>query len=235
MIEIIEWTNNNSGFLGLLIFISTLLIGWISGLFKSFIKRPKFKIGVIKEATFGSIIDLDREHQGFPVHKSAFAIYLEITNVGSAPSSIGEIKLGYLLSDFKPKWRTSRVWISETFSKSDFRVEFKNSEIVKAYPFLKQGTLYQPSLDTYLEVGKTANGIVYFEQLEAFGSWMPRLNKDEITTDLKISIKDAFGKTHSMKFKIELKETDYTLKFSPYFAQTQNEYFINKNQEKTSS
>lgn len=236
MNDLIEWTNDNSGFLGLLIFITTILFGWISGIFKSFIKKPKFKIEIIKDATFGSIIDLDREHKGFPVHKSAFAIYLEITNIGSAPSSIGEIKLGYLLSDLRPKWRTSRKWIPETFSKSDFRVEFKDSDIIKAFPFLKQRSIYQTSIDTYLEVGKTANGIVYFEQREAFGSWMPRVNKDGTTADLKIAVKDAFGKTHTKKFRIDIKDADYTLKFSPYFGQTQYEYFINKEDlQKTSS
>ena len=231
MTDIIDWTNKNSGFLGLLIFVLTLLISWISGLFKHIKKRPKFKIRIIENATFGCIIDLNKTHKDLPVNKTAFAIYIEVTNVGNAPSSIGKINLGYLLSDMKPKWRTSRNWIVETFSKSDFRVEFNDSEKARGFPFLKQANEFQGKVDTYLEVGKSANGIVYFEQSEAFGSWMPRLNKDLKTTDLIIKIEDAFGKIHKKKFTIELVDPNYSLKFSPYFGQTQYEYFINKEVE----
>lgn len=226
--EIIEWTNNNSGFLGLLIFILTILISWISGFFKYIKKRPKFKIRIIKNATFGCIIDLDKTHQDLPVNKTAFAIYIEVTNIGNAPSSIGKISLGYLLSDTKPKWRTSRKWIVETISKSDFRVEFNNSDLVRGFPFLKQANEIHGKVDTYLEIGKSANGIVYFEQSEAFGSWMPRKNKDLKTTDLIIKIEDAFGKSHNKKFTIELVDPNYSLKFNPYFGQTQYEYFVKK-------
>jgi hypothetical protein len=230
--EIIEWTNKNSGFLGLMIFIITLTIGWISGLFNYFIKRPKFKLKIIEGATFGCIIDLNRTHKGFPVHKTAFAIYLEILNIGNAPSSIGRISLGYLLSDLRPKWRTSRNWIPETFSKSDFRVEFKDSDIIKGFPFLKQyNVIINYHTDTYLEIGKSANGIVYFEESEAYGSWMPRLNKDLETTDLIIKVEDAFGKIHKKKFTIKLVDPNYTLKINPYFGQTQYEYFIEKENE----
>ena len=229
--DIIDWTNKNSGFLGLLIFFLTILISWISGLFEYIKKRPKFKIEIIENATFGCIIDLNETYKDLPVNKTAFAIYLEVTNIGNAPSSIGKINLGYLLSDMKPKWRTSRNWIAETFSKSDFRIEFKNSNIVRGFPFLKQANELHGKVDTYLEVGKSANGIVYFEQSEAYGSWMPRLNKDLKTTDLVIKIEDAFGKFHKKKFTIELVEPNYSLKFSPYFGQTQKEYFIEKEKE----
>lgn len=226
--DIIDWTNKNSGFLGLLLFVLTLIISWISGLFKFIKKRPKFKIRIIENATFGSIIDLNTTHHDLPVHKTAFAIYIEVTNVGNAPSSIGKINLGYLLSDMKSKWRTSRNWIVETISKSDFKVEFKNSDKVRGFPFLKQANEIQGKVDTYLQVGKSANGIVYFEQSESYGSWMPRLNKDLKTTDLEIKIEDAFGGIHKKKFTLELVDPNYILKFSPYFGQTEKEYFIKK-------
>ncbi|PCH76227.1 MAG: hypothetical protein COB98_06790 [Flavobacteriaceae bacterium] len=232
MKDIIDLANNNSGFLGLLLFVLTLFISWVSGLFKHIKKRPKFKIRIIENATFGCIIDLYRTHKNLPVNKTAFAIYIEVTNIGNAPSSIGKINLGYLLSDMKPKWRTSRKWIVETISKSDFRVEFKGSDKLRVFPFLKQANEFQRNVDTYLEVGKSVSGIVYFEQNEAFGSWMPRLNKDLKTSDLIIKIEDAFGRCHKKKFTIELVDPNYSLKFSPYFGQTQHEYFINKKDNK---
>jgi len=236
MIEYIEfilkWSNENSGFLGLLIFLTTLSLGWITGLFAYFRKRPKFKLRIIEHSTFGCVIDLNRTYQGYPVHKTAFAIYLEVTNIGNAPSSVGAIELGYLLSDFRPKWRTSRVWLNESISKSDFRIEFNDSEFVRVLPFLKQhNEYYKNTVDTYLEIGKIANGIVYFEDFEAWGNRMPRYNKDLKSTDLIIKVKDAFGGVHKKKFKIKLVEPSDTWKFSPYFAQTQHEYF--KKQDNT--
>jgi|SRR5690554_476850 len=135
--EIIDWTNINSGFLGLLLFILTLVISWVSELFKFIRKRPKFKIGIIEKATFGSIIDLDKTHHDLPVYKIVFAIYIEVINVGNVFSFIGKINLGYLLSDMKSKWRTSRNWIIETISKSDFKIRFENSDKVKGFLFLK--------------------------------------------------------------------------------------------------
>ena len=227
--EIVNWTNTNSGFLGLILFIFTILLGWISGLFRYLRKRPKFKIRIIEQSTFGCIIDLNRTYENLPVHKTAFAIYLEVTNIGNAPSSIGKITLGYLLSDLKPKWRTSRNWIHETIAKGDFTVEFHESDLIKVYPFLKQKNgLFDNNTNTFLEIGKSVNGIVYFEESEAYGSFMPRLNNDLKTTDLIIKIKDSFDKTHKKKFTINLVDPDYTLKANPYFGQTQHEYFINK-------
>lgn len=223
--KIIGWTNENSGFLGLLIFIASLIIGWVAGLFKYLRKRPKLNIKVIEEPTFGSIKDLEQEYKGYAVNKTAFAIYLEIANIGNAPSSIGEIRLGYLKRDLRPKWLTSRVWLPETVSKTDFKIKFPNSEFTKVYPFLKQKNYSTNNeTDTYLPVGKSITGIAYFEQPNAYGNYVPRLNKDLKTTDLLIKIKDVFGKSHKKKFTIKMVEPDYTLKFNPYFGQTQFEY-----------
>ena len=227
--DLITWTNQNSGFLGLLIFLTTLLIGWITGFFKFIRKQPKFKIRIIEQATFGCIIDLNRTYNNLPIHKTAVAVYMEVTNVGNAPASIGKIRLGYLLSDLRPKWRTSRNWILETFAKSDFRVKFNDSDVIKGYPFLKQkNENFNNSTDNYLEVGKSVNGIVYFEAPESYGSWMPRLNKDLKSSDLKLEIKDSFGKKHTKRFTVNLVDPNHTLMINPYFGQTQYEYFIEK-------
>ena len=102
--QVIKWTNDNSGFLSLILFLLTFFIAWISGLFRSLTQKPKFKIRVIDSCSFGTTFDLNRQHEGYPVTKTAFAIYLEITNIGNAPSSIGKIKLGYILSDFTPRF-----------------------------------------------------------------------------------------------------------------------------------
>ena len=229
---IIEWLNNNAGFISVLIFIVLILIGWSTGFFKLLKNKPKLRIEIIEHSFFGSIIDLKWTYKNFPVNKTAFAIYLRVTNVGRAASSIGKIKLGYFKSDFSYRIFSKRNWFKEIISKEDFKIEFENSDKIKVYPFLKQHNQYfQNNNDTFLPVGKSMNGMVYFEQDEAYGSWMPRLNNDKETTNLKIIIKDSFNKNHSKKFDLKLVEPNYAFKFNPLFGQTQKEYF--NTEEKT--
>lgn len=223
--------NQNSGFLTATIFVLTLIIGWISGFFIMIRKRPKFKINTIDGATFYSTIYLDKIYQGLPVHKTAFVLYLEITNIGNAPSSIGQIKIGYLPDNKIPSWSTKRNWIYDTILKSQLISLFKDSELVKGYPFLKQKSdMYADATETYLEIGRIVNGIAYFEEHETFGNWTPRLNKDKESTNIKIKIQDAFGRNHIKKINIKKYEPSKALEMSPYFGQTYNEYFIKKDE-----
>lgn len=228
--DLTDWCNQNSGLLTLIIFFSTIIIGWISGFFKVIRKRPNFKIEMIEGMTFGCTIDLNKSYEGLPVHKTAFSIYLRIINIGNAPSSIGDILLGYKRNDFSPSWRQKWNWIRETISKSDFLHSFENSEQVKGFPFLKQKNILFPNdTDLYLEVGKAVNGISYFEEKEAYGSWMPRLNKDQETTDIRLKVFDSFDGIHRKKLRVKMIDPNEALKTNPYFGQTYKEYFIAKN------
>lgn len=224
-----DWCNQNSGLLTLIIFLLTLIIGWISGLFRLIRKRPNFIILVIEGMTFGSTFDLQKTYNGLPVHKTAFSIYLKITNTGNAPSSIGDIFLGYKRNDLSLSWKPKWNWIRETIAKSDFSIGFEDSEQIKGFPFLKQKNIQFPNeIDLYLEVGKIVNGISYFEEQEAYGSWMPKLNKGQETTDIKIKIYDSFGGIHRTKFTIKMIDPNEALKKNPFFGQTYKEYFISK-------
>lgn len=230
--HIADWCNQNSGVLTVLIFLLTIIIGWISGLFNLLRKRPNFIIEIIDGMTFGCTFDLNKTHEGLPVHKTAFSVYLKITNIGNAPSSIGDIYLGYKRNDLSRSWRQKWNWIRETISKSDFLMNFEDSEQVKGFPFLKQrNKFFANDTDLYLEIGKSVNGISYFEEQEAFGSFMPRPNKNQLTTDIKLKVLDSFGKKHLQKLTINIIEPNEALKTNPYFGQTYKEYFITKNPE----
>jgi hypothetical protein len=228
--EIIKWTNDNSGFLSVVIFVLTLVIAWLSGLFQAIRKKPKFKIDLIEHDSFGCIFDLNRTHNGLPVNKTSFAIYLRVTNIGNAPSTIGKIKLGYIKSDLKSLRTASRMknrnWIPETISKDDFNVMFENSDRGKTIPFLKQRNWkYTNNTDTYLQEGKSQNGMVYFEQMESYGSWVPRLSDDGQKANIVIEIKDAYGRKHLKSFDIKMVTPEYAFRYNSYFGQTQIEYF----------
>lgn len=227
MIEkVIFWSNENSGFISIVLFVFTFLIAWISGLFKALRNNAEFKIELIDQCSFCCVFDLNQTYENLPVHKTAFVVYLKITNIGRASSSLGKIKLGYLKSDFTHRLFSKRNWVKELIAKEDFKASFTDSEIIKVYPFLKQrNQLYANDSDTFLQVGKQINGIAYFEENEAFGSWMPRQNENTKTTNVKIVIYDAFGKTHSKNFDLKFIEPSEAFKHNNYFGQTLKEYF----------
>lgn len=227
--QIIKCTNENSGFVSVLLFFITIFIAWLSGFFKFLTNKPNFKIEIIEQCSFCCVFDLNQKFKDLPVHKTAFVIYLKITNIGKAPSSIGKVKLGYYKSDFKKKIFSKRNWLNETMVKEDFQFAFENSEKVKVYPFLKQRSEIMPNVnDTYLLVGKQVNGIIYFEEQEAFGNWMPRQNEDRITTDIKLKIEDMFGRQHKINYKLKFILPELALKYNRFFGQTFKEYFQKK-------
>lgn len=223
--NIIEDANANAGSISVIIFILTILIGWFSGLFKFLKNKPSFKIDVIRKCTFGSIIDLRKTHEGLPVTKTAFVIYLRITNVGRYSSSVGKINLGYYKSDFSKRIFSKRIWLKETICKDDFRFDFENSEMAIALPFLKQHNLTMINCyDTYLSVGKSVSGIVYFEQENSYGSYMPRVNKGDEFSKVKIIVRDSFNRSYTKRLNIPIIDPNEALKYNPLFAQTQEEF-----------
>lgn len=224
VVNFINWSNNNSGFLSIILFIFTFLIGWISGFFKSIIIRPKFKIEGLKQCTFCTIINLNETYQELPVHKTAFVLYLKVSNTGNISSSINKIELGYYKSDFTPKFLSKRRWVRETISKEDFKIELPDSEKIKIYPFLTQKNQLLPKeVDTFLEIGKQISGVAYFEEHEAYGNLMPRIEKNNFV-DVSIKIHDVFGNKFYKNLKIKYVEPKEAYKFNTYFGHTYKEY-----------
>ena len=228
-LDIINWTNDNSGFLSLVLFFLTFILGWLSGFFKSIIIKPKFRIEGLEQCTFCTIIDLNETFEDLPVHKTAFVVYLKVSNIGNISSSINKIVLGYYKSDFKSKFFSRRRWVKETISKEDFKIELPDSEKLKVYPFLTQkNQLLSKDVDTFLEIGKQVTGVSYFEEYEAYGNMMPRLEVNNFV-DIKIKIYDVYGNVFSKKMKIKYIEPTEALRYNSYFGQTYKEYNRKKN------
>lgn len=228
--KIINWLNGNEGFLSLILFIVTIIFGWASGIFKSFTKRPRFKIRIIEKMTFGTVFLTGEQYtppgQGtYDLHKTAFVLYLEITNTGTADSKIGKIHVGYYPDTTKPKWRQKRNWIVESTIISNFALPIANSEKMLAMPHLKQknGPDYS-SLDTFLKVGDSVNGVSYHEQTRGWGNFYPRIAENG-TVELIVKIKDAFGYTYKKKVYVPLINISDALDKNPDFGMT--EYLLN--------
>jgi len=226
MIDIvITWTNNNSGFVGALIFVFTLFFGWISGIFRSLRRRPVFKLRMIPGPTLCSVIATGKKYGDYDIHRTAISIYLGISNIGSAASSIENIEIGFHwhLAPFSWLWLKNKVswfWVKQqTIIMEDFQYDL--GEHIHVYPFLIQGnSLTGKSNDAYLEIGKGINGVIYFEQDDSWGGCFPSPTKDE-KVSIKVAVEDIFGNKHKEVFKIPLVSIEDAREYNPSFGRTQ--------------
>lgn len=222
----VTWLNANTGVLALAIFIATLALGWSSGIFAALMRRPKFSIRVIDGPTFACTYLTGRKHGEFDEHRTGVALYLDITNAGAAPSSIASIEIGYHwhLRPFSKTWLKNNIgwfWIvNQSVALVDFQVAI--GESIKVFPFLTQrNQLSKVEPKTYLRVGESTNGVVYFEQDNSWGGCFPSPSKG--STRIKIRIRDAHGRKHDSKVRIPVVSFEEAQKFNPRFGETHAE------------
>jgi hypothetical protein len=227
--DFIKLSNENEGFISILLFIIALLFGWISGIFRALRRRPRIKIDIIEGPTLCTTFETGREYEGYKTHKTAISLYLNLTNIGNAPSSIGEITIGYRCVLAKFRWlgiRHTIRWLRDAIkwqwlegpivALSDFKRQIGESTLI--YPFLIQATCHtEQRPETYLRVGEKVNGIVYFEQYEAYGVFCPRTK--EGNTKIKVRIRDAFGKLHSSVVSVPVVSLSEAREFCDTFGE----------------
>ena len=161
--------------------------------------------------------------QGYDTHRVSIAIYVQIANAGSAPTSIGDIHVGYtwaLIPFTKMWWRRlfTTHWITnQSIAMRDFQVALGESGDVKVYPFLTQrSTLTGESANTYLEVGEMTNGVIYFEESDAFGACQPRVWGTHAV--MKLRLFDAFGGVHTARIRVPPADIAEARKYNPSFG-----------------
>ena len=209
-----KWLNDNQGVISVTIFIVTVAFGWVSGIFASLRRRPKFQLSNLGGPTFGCRYSVDKRYSEHEAHRIGIALYLRIRNVGSAASSIENISIGY----HWPGRSYSRVWIhNQCVALADFQFMF--GENIKVYPFLTQvNNLLQERQETFLQVGQSTNGVVYFEQDDLLGSDFLAAKDDQIC--VQVVVKDAFGKQHATKLTIPSLSIEDARKYNPLFGKT---------------
>lgn len=215
-----SWCDTHSGVLSLIIFVATLLIGWVSGIFKALRQKPDFYVTTIEGPTFATVVPAQDTHNGHSTHRVATALYLSITNRGNAPSGISKIIAAYktpptsLKCLFSGRWREMR----ETIALSSFTVEI--GESVKVYPFLRQKDLLGSSAARdYFLVGQQQNGLVYFEDTDlAYGSFRP-VSRNGSTT-IKLIIIDSFGRKHITRLPVPEIELEQARRFGKHVGRS---------------
>lgn len=218
-----KWLNDNQGVVSAAIFLFTIVLGWTSGIFSAFRRRPKFKISTLPGPTFCCTYPVGKKYCNYDVHRTGVALYLKISNVGSASSSIENISIGYHwhLKPFSILWFKYRLgwfWLNEqTTSLTDFQSLI--GENLKIYPFLTQKSILSgESAETFLEVGQSTSGVVYFEQPDSWGGCFPTTQQG--TIHLKIRVRDVFGNCHHAKTSIPVISFEKARTFNPTFGKT---------------
>jgi hypothetical protein len=218
-----KWLNDNQGVVGVAIFVATLALGWVSGIFSALRRRPKFKLSLIEGPTFCCTYQIGKLHGQHEVHRTGIALYLVLANVGSAASSIENISIGYHwhLRPFSVNWLRYTIgwfWLTnQSAALEDF--QSKIGENTKVYPFLTQANFLSPARsETYLAVGKSTNGVVYFEQSNSWGGCFPTVRDGRV--QVKVQVRDVFGKNHSAVFWVPAVTFEAARSFNPSFGKT---------------
>jgi len=218
-----KWSNDNQGVVSVAVFAITILFGWASGIFSALRRRPKFKITLIDGPTFCCTFPVGRTRGDYQTHRTGIALYLMVANVGSAASSIQNISVGYHwhLRPFSLQWLKYAVgwfWLTDqTAALADF--QGKIGEKIKVYPFLTQRNSLSPAnSETYLEIGQSTNGVVYFEQAESWGGCYPTVRAGQV--QIRVRIHDVFGVGHTAKLKVPSVSMQEARKYNPSFGKT---------------
>ncbi|WP_136805853.1 hypothetical protein [Desulfosediminicola flagellatus] len=213
---IIQWCNHNAGFVSILIFIATLVVGFVVWVIKSTKKKPDFKISVIDGPTLATTFNLGFKFNNHEVQRTAISLYLNVINKGHQPANIEKISVAYHMNHIK--YRFFWFWLNDQYITFEpFQYSFSGK--VKVYPSLIQGnSITFQTAETYLEVGKSTNGVAYFEQGDSWGSFKPMSSKNR--TKVKIKIEDSLGKKHYEVVNIPTVPLSEAKKYNPSFGET---------------
>lgn len=222
----IKWTNENSGFLSLLLFVATILFGWMSGLFNSLIKKPKLKIRFIEKASFYCFFETGNKYynaelkENFDLHQTAFAVYMSIANIGNMATSIDKVYLGYYRNSTRRKLFDKQLnWLAQRHIFDDFKLEYRD-KVILIPPLRVRTEYFAHSPDDRLEVGKSITGIAYFEQEEAWGNFNPKTIDNNGTIKVIIRIRDIYGKHFYFRTKLNPKSLEEARKINSTFGST---------------
>ncbi|HIP22354.1 MAG TPA: hypothetical protein EYG79_01990, partial [Rhodobacteraceae bacterium] len=167
LLHLSKGLNEHGTTISILLFIVTIFIGWVTGFFGRIANKPKFKIELLPGPTFICTFDTGSQFNGTAEHKTACAIYLRVSNIGAAASSISNVEIGYKTE----LWQSLFGWQwfkNLTVALDDFTIELDNKNM-KSYPNLFQiNSRTGKSAKTYLLAGQQTNGVAYFEDEPAW-------------------------------------------------------------------
>ncbi|KUJ74389.1 hypothetical protein AVO42_02980 [Thiomicrospira sp. XS5] len=222
MSQIIDWTNNNAGFLALVIFLFTLITGWLSGIFSKLAQVPSLKIKTLHEGTMCSVAPTGNLHHNIhPCYRFVCSLYLEFVNTGFRTIVFESYQLSYPTQSKEPG-STMLCIKNLTVCKSDFCVPLGGGD-TKVLPFFEQkGYMTGISADTFIQSGFKTNGVLYFESDEYYGDFAPFQNPNK-TVSVILHLKDTLGKEYEFNIDAKLVNVDIARKTCSKFGTTYND------------
>lgn len=220
--KLIKWTNDNSGFLSVLLFLAAIVYGWGSGLFNSLIKKPKLKVRFIDKVSFysfyftGEKYEVKEHNYTYDLHKTGFVVYMSIANVGNMPTAIDKIYLGYLKNK-KYKFWDKRIWLTQWHALEPFKIKMKNKTQIQVATLRIRDSENDNSNKSFINIGDSIVGIAYFEQETAWGNYNPITNEDK-SANIKIRIKDTYGNNFYFKHKLKYMDLNKAREYNPNFG-----------------
>jgi len=225
---LIKWSNDNSGFLSLILFVFTIFFGWISGLFNSLIKKPKLKVRFIEKSSFYCFFMTGNKYYNpdskeyFDLHQTGFAVYMSIANIGNIPTSIDKIFIGYYRNFKRKKLFNKQInWLAQWQTLDNFKFEYRDKTILIP-PLRIRNEYFMGQDNDSLEVGKSLVGVAYFEQVEAWGNYNPKLIDDKGTIKVVIKIRDIYGKKYCFKTTLKPKTLEEAKRINSSFGNVSN-------------
>jgi hypothetical protein len=194
-------------------FATPFLIWLIRSRINRIAKKPAVSIEIIENATLCSSFSV-----GNNCHRTAFLLYLKLTNTGYTPVQIGDIHLGYrsMENDDIDSW----YWLKEeTVMLEDYWVPL-GEDGKKIIPFLKQRNfLIENQINTYLSAGELTNGLVYFEQERSTGDRYPYLEPD-MKVQTKVIVYDTKGNSWETEMRVTKVKIEPIREICPKFGKT---------------
>src|SRR5712691_10857349 len=129
--DFVRWCNHNGGFVSVILFLATLIVAWAGGLFKFLRHKPRFALEILPGPNFACTYPTGAKFGEYDVTRTFFALYLTISNRGSAAGTIETAKLGYKWSINRLNWYFLRdvlgwCWLPTMISIMDFHYMLKS-------------------------------------------------------------------------------------------------------------
>lgn len=214
-----EWTNNNSGYLSLLIFLAGLVVSvW----FAKKNKRTKesnvdLSIEIIDHASMCTSFDTGNSQGSSKLHRTALILYLKIINKNENPIRIGDIRVGYRSQSHENP--ESWYWLNnETTMVEEYKSPMGDK--VKIYPYLKQASVNSSiPVNMTIEPYDSKNGTVYFEQDESGGYLIPYMD-DDFRVNVIVEVNDNIGNKWTLEGRIRKVKIEAIRELNPCFGLT---------------
>ena len=225
---IVKWTNENSGFLSLVLFLATLVYGWWSGLWNSLNKKAKLKIRFIDKVSFYSFFHIGekwldkKSNVEYDLHKTGFAVYMSIANVGNKPTTIDKIYLGYEKNKPKSNWFKKDInWLAQWHPAEEFKMENADGTFIAVNNLRIKYNSTDNKNDDFLDVGTSTVGVAYFEQETAWGNYSPKQLEDE-SIEIIIKIRDIYHKEYKFRTSLKKLPIEKARKYNQHFGNIEN-------------